>query len=108
MTTTSAPTLIQAYFDAALDPDPERYVALFAPDATVEDDGRTMVGRDAVREWRSAVPDVTYVVQEVVEQDGGWTARTTVAGDFSGSPVDLRHWFRFDAEGLVAELRIRP
>lgn len=108
MDTTNATELIRTYFDAAVATDQERYVALFAADAVVEDDGRTLAGREAVREWRSGVPAVSYGVGDVRADDGGWSVPVTVAGDFPGSPVDLRFWFRFSADGLVAALRIRP
>ncbi|MFB9312418.1 nuclear transport factor 2 family protein [Nocardioides plantarum] len=107
MTTTPA-DLVQTYFAAAVDPDRESYVALFAPQAVVEDDGRSFAGRDAVRAWRADVPEVSYTPGEVVADGAGWSVRTTVSGDFPGSPVDLAFWFRFDDADLVEELRIRP
>lgn len=108
MTDTDPADLVRTYFDAAVDPDRERYLALFAPDPVVHDDGGTHVGRDAVREWRRGVPPVAYDVGVVAAVADGWEATVAVAGDFPGSPVDLRHRFRFDDDGLVAELTIRP
>lgn len=103
-----APALIDQYFARAVDPDREAYVALFAPDAVVADDGREHHGADAVRSWRAEVPAVTYAVREVAESEDGWVAVVQVAGDFPGSPVDLRHTFGFDADGRIAALTIRP
>jgi ketosteroid isomerase-like protein len=110
MTTTpaTATALVRTYFTAAVAADQEPYVALFAPDATVEDEGRSFTGRQAVREWRRDVPDVTYAPGEVVADADGWAVRATVAGDFPGSPVELGYWFCFDDQDLVAQLRIRP
>ena len=110
MTTTpaTATALVHTYFTAAVAADQEPYVALFAPDATVEDEGRSFTGRQAVREWRRDVPDVTYAPGEVVADADGWAVRATVAGDFPGSPVELGYWFCFDDQDLVAQLRIRP
>ena len=54
------------------------------------------------------MPAVSCGVGDVRADDGGWSVPVTVAGDFPGSPVDLRFWFRFSADGLVAALRIRP
>ena len=106
--TPDAATLVSTYFDRAVDPDREAYIALFADDVVVEDEGREHHGLDAVRRWRGEVPDVTYEVRELVAAGGAWEAVTTVAGSFPGSPVDLRHRFRFDPDGQVTELRIRP
>ena len=103
-----APALINQYFARAVDPDREAYLALFAPDVVVVDDGHEHRGTDAVRAWRAEVPAVTYAVGEVTEAEDGWVAVAEVAGDFPGSPVDLRHTFRFDADDRIAALTIRP
>ena len=100
--------LVATYFARAADPDPEPYVALFSPDAVVEDDGRTWRGRDDVRRWRTDVPAVTYDVRSVTPLDEGALAVASIAGDFPGSPVDLRFTFTFDDAGLVRGLRIEP
>ena len=57
---TAIDTRIEHYFDRAADPDLEAYFAQFADDAVVEDEGRLHHGIDAIRAWRTSVPDVTY------------------------------------------------
>ena len=42
------PSPIQAYFDADRSSDGEALIRAFAPDAVVEDEGRTYVGRQAI------------------------------------------------------------
>ncbi|WP_244931140.1 nuclear transport factor 2 family protein [Nocardioides sp. W7] len=98
--------LVASYFARALDPDRESYVALFSPDVVVEDDGRTWRGLDDVRRWRAYVPDVTYTVRSVAGSEDRALAVAEVAGNFPGSPVELRFSFEYDAAGLVRGLRI--
>ncbi len=101
--------LIEHYFVVAAQPDLEPYVAQFAPDVVVEDDGRTHVGVDAVRSWRRAVPGVSYDVREVADAaDGSHVATTEISGDFPGSPVLLGFAFTFDDAGRISRLVIAP
>jgi hypothetical protein len=108
MTTDDVQQLVETYFERAVDPDREAYFALFAPDVLVEDEGRERHGIDEVRAWRTEVPPVSYDVQRVEGDRSAAAATATIAGDFPGSPVDLRFSFRFDADAKIAELRIRP
>jgi hypothetical protein len=105
----SATELIEHYFVLAAQPDLEEYVAQFAPDVVVEDDGRTHVGIDAVRAWRRAVPGVTHDVRAVADtSEGSHVATTEISGDFPGSPVLLGFAFTFDDEGRISRLVIAP
>jgi ketosteroid isomerase-like protein len=108
MTTDDVQQLVEAYFARAVDPDREAYLALFAPDVVIEDEGRERHGVDEVRAWRTEVPPVTYEVRHIDGDRSAVTATARVSGGFAGSPVDLHFSFRFDDEGKVAELRIRP
>jgi hypothetical protein len=97
--------LVEQYFALAVDDDPERYLAQFADDAEVVDDGQR---RDDLRAWRRDVPAVTYGVEAVRPREGGADADVLLAGDFPGSPVRLDFAFGFDAEGRITALAIRP
>ena len=102
---------ITRYFDLAVPTTPaalDAYVALFAPDAVVHDDGRTHRGLDEIRAWRSDVPDVTYALQDVETTGAGRLATAEIAGDFPGSPVTLGFAFEYDAAGRIAVLTIAP
>ena len=96
------------YFAAAVDPDRERYVALFADEAVVHDDGRTYHGLDEVRGWRGEVPPVRYDVRGVTGERRACTAVAEVSGDFPGSPVELRFTFERDERGKITVLDIAP
>ena len=102
------PEPVAAYFARATAADAEPWFALFADDAHVEDDGRTYDGIDAIRAWRTAVPDVTYTITDATTVDDGLEVVASVAGAFPGSPVALRYRFvAFDATH-IRDLRIAP
>jgi uncharacterized protein len=98
MTTTGVGThtaLVRRYLEAVSDLDVEGIVATLHPDAVMHipfaPDGipSVVAGRDAVREWFGAVPDLlaplNYVVHDIVglQRDGEYLAR------YSGSTTVL-------------------
>jgi hypothetical protein len=100
--------LVDTYFDRAVQPDVNAYVALFAATAVVEDDGHQYRGVDAIRTWRSGTVAVHYEVLNTVVGDDGTTARVRISGEFAGSPVVLLFRFGFDGDGRIVSLAIRP
>ena len=50
--TIDLPTILQKYFQAQNAHDIEAMVACFAADATVRDEGRDIIGADAIRAWK--------------------------------------------------------
>ncbi|MFF9127837.1 nuclear transport factor 2 family protein [Streptomyces sp. NPDC014889] len=96
------------YFAAAIDPDRERYFALFDDDIVVHDDGRSHRGLTAVRRWRTEVPPVRYNFREVSGTATACKAVAEVSGNFAGSPVTLRFNFERDAQGRITLLDIAP
>jgi hypothetical protein len=107
-----APTIpgaVRRYFELAALPDQDSYFALFADDATVEDEGAEHHGIASIRAWRTGVPEVAYTVTGTDVTDGGATVATAdISGDFPGSPVSLRFHFEYGDDGRVRVLRIRP
>jgi len=103
------PPIVSRYFALASAPDSEAYFALFAADATVEDEGVTHRGIDAIRAWRGEVPLVTYAITDVDPTADGLVVTATITGDFPGSPfAGLRYRFEdFDDEHIRA-LRVAP
>ena len=98
--------LVHEYFRLAAGADREAWLALFAPDVRVVDDGQEYAGVDQVRAWSSEVPAVTYVLLELRSAGPRASAVARVSGDFPGSPVELPFTFAFDAAGRISELRI--
>lgn len=109
MTTLILPDPIAAYF-AADQKTPETVARCFTAQATVRDEDKTHSGRDAIAAWRSeAAAKYTYTTEpfELDVNEGHPVVRCHVAGNFPGSPVDLRYHFRLE-RGLIASLEIAP
>jgi len=107
MTALILPEPIAAYF-AADKQNPEAVVRCFTAQAVVKDEGRFHVGLDAIRAWKvKASSEYTYTSEPFAleQKDGRHLVTSRVAGNFPGSPVDLRYDFRLE-RGLIASLEI--
>lgn len=107
MTALTLPEPIATYF-AADQHDPDRWAQCFAAQAIVKDEGHTHVGLDAIKAWKAgASTKYTYTSEPfAVEQaQGHHIVSSRVAGNFPGSPVDLRYRFRLEG-GAIAALEI--
>jgi hypothetical protein len=108
-TAVTAPRIIRRYFELAPSPDTEEYLALFAADALVEDEGKEYAGIDAIRAWRTEAPLVEYTITGVEPAGEGLVVTCTITGDFPGSPfAGLKFRFEEFDEDRVRVLRIRP
>ena len=104
------PSIVARFVDASNARDLDSFVACFAADAVVEDEGRTHNGIDEVREWKQETENrFTYTIEPIdLDQRNGQTILTaTLAGNFPGSPVDLEYEFTI-IEGAIKALRIHP
>ncbi|MFI7549961.1 nuclear transport factor 2 family protein [Micromonospora sediminimaris] len=105
----AVPALIRRYFALAGEADSDAYFALFAPDAVVEDEGRTHEGIAAIRAWRREVPLVSYEITDVTQTPEGTVVTATITGDFPGSPfAGLRYRFEDYDDNQIRRLRIAP
>lgn len=101
------PEPIAAYFEADRK-DPDAVARCFTAQATVTDENRTHIGVDAIRAWKaesSAAYTYTSEPRAVELKDGVHLVTSHVAGNFPGSPVDLRYRFRLE-RGRIASLEI--
>jgi hypothetical protein len=106
----SLPPLVTRFVDASNARDLESFVACFAADAVVEDEGRTHRGLDAVRGWKQETEDrYRYTIEPtgIEDRDGRTILLATLAGNFPGSPVDLSYEMTI-ADGAIAALNIHP
>jgi hypothetical protein len=105
----SLPQPIAAYFEA--DRGNGNSVAeCFAPDAVVKDEGNTHRGLDEIRKWRAEVAaKYTYTCEPLAvhQQDVRTVVTCRLAGNFPGSPVNLRFLFRL-ADDKIKDLEISP
>ncbi len=99
------PQPIQAYFDADTDTDGPAPTAAFAPDAIVKDEGKTLVGREAIAEWWRAAKARYKAVSEPREITGAgerFIVRAEVSGAFPSSPAMLSFIFTLKNNEIAA------
>ncbi|WP_405089470.1 nuclear transport factor 2 family protein [Micromonospora sp. NBC_01392] len=105
------PETITRYLTAHQARDIDTAIALYAPDATVTDEGRTHHGPEQIRAWLSRSTDeYTYTTELTAAaklHDQHYDAVHHLAGNFPGGTADLH--FRFTLrDGLIARLVIEP
>jgi uncharacterized protein (TIGR02246 family) len=103
------PTPITAYIAGSNAHDAVACAACFTDDAIVRDEGREREGVAEIREWMEEVSRKYRPTVDVVDvaATGDRTIITgRVAGDFPGSPVELRYAFTL-AGAKIARLEIR-
>jgi len=102
------PRQIAAYFEADRTGNADSVAECFSQDAVVTDEQKAHAGSEAIRRWKSeASTRFSYKVEPfAVGREGGRVVVTShVAGNFPGSPVDLRYFFVVEGE-KIAELEI--
>lgn len=102
---TSLPDAVYAYFATSGNRDA---LELFAPDATVIDEGETHTGHAAITSWLESVErryQPRYELQDAVTDGSGHTVSFQVSGTFPGSPATLRQRFELDEENRIRHLR---
>ncbi len=103
------PKPIAAYFDADKG-DGEAVSKCFTDNAVVKDEGHTHKGRAAIKEWKTdASAKYEYTSEPVAcqEKHGKTVVTSHLVGNFPGSPVDLRFFFKLEGE-KIASLEIIP
>lgn len=106
--TIKLPKAIESYFEADRMGSPDAIAATFTESGIVKDKGQTHRGREAIREWMAdEAQQYSYTVEPfLVTAESGKTQVTAhAAGDFPGSPIDLRFIFALSG-GKIAELEI--
>jgi hypothetical protein len=103
------PKPIATYF-AADKFDGEAVSQCFTENAVVKDEGHTHNGRAAIKQWKADTSKKYQYTSEqfACEQKGGRTVVTSrLTGNFPGSPVDLRYFFKLEGD-KIASLEIVP
>jgi uncharacterized protein (TIGR02246 family) len=104
------PAAIAAYIAGSNAHDAAACAACFTDDAVVRDEGRERQGNAAICEWVEEVSKKyrhTIEVIDVAEMDGQTIITERVAGNFPGSPINLRYAFTLAGQ-KIARLEIRP
>ena len=105
----SLPKPVAAYFTADKG-DGEAVSQCFTENAIVKDEGHTHKGRAAIKEWKtdaSAKYEYTSEPFACEEKDGKTVVTSHLVGNFPGSPVDLRFFFKLEGDKIVS-LEIIP
>ena len=105
----SLPKPIAAYF-AADRGDGEAVSQCFTDNAVVKDEGHTHKGRAAIKEWKTAASaKYEYTCEPIAckEKEGKTVVTSHLVGNFPGSPVDLRFFFKLEGD-KIASLEIIP
>jgi len=105
----SLPKPIAAYF-AADRGDGEAVSQCFTDNAVVKDEGHTHKGRAAIKEWKTdASSKYEYTCEPIAceEKEGKTVVTSHLVGNFPGSPVDLRFFFKLEGD-KIASLEIIP
>ncbi|HZF26563.1 MAG TPA: hypothetical protein VEZ88_09910 [Steroidobacteraceae bacterium] len=103
------PEPIAAYF-AADQLDGEAAARCFTNGAVVKDEGHTYTGVTAIQQWKTeASAKYRYTIEPLTsEHEDGMTVVTCrLTGNFPGSPVSLRFFFRLERR-KIAFLEIVP
>ncbi len=108
--TIELPSILQGYFRAQNAHDIQALVACFTPDATVRDEGRDIIGTDAIRAWKvetSAKYRITIEPLESRSEAGKTIVVAKVSGTFPGSPANLTYLFGLSADDRIRSLEVR-
>jgi len=96
---------VAAYFAAENSDDTEALLQCFAEHAVVRDEGRTIEGRAAIKQWNvETKKKYSHTVQpiDVVERDGKTVVIGKVSGNFPNSPATLEHIFGLEGEKIAS------
>ena len=102
------PQVIADYLAADSVADSESLGRCFSANAEVRDEGRSIRGRAAIKQWNlDARAKYQYTVTPLdVSQDGaGVLMRARLAGNFPGSPANVNYAFTL-ADDLITALEI--
>jgi hypothetical protein len=98
------PKPIDTYF-AADKCDSEAVARCFIDSAVVKDEGHTYNGLAAIKHWKTnSSKKYTYTSEPFAceEKDGQTIVTCRLTGNFPGSPVDLRFFFRLEGDKIAS------
>ena len=110
--TRDLPSVIRRHIETHNAPDPDAFMATFAPDALVNDNKREFLGYTAIRDWadKELFGDrVKLAVEQAFDNHGDVVLRGLVTGDFDKAnlpdPLILTYYFSL-RDGLISQLII--
>ena len=103
------PSPIAIYVAAENRGDPEALAHCFAEDAVVRDEGQTIEGLTAIKQWKAETKKkYQHTIQPLASAQEGDKVIVTnrLTGNFPGSPIELEFVFTL-AGSKIASLEIR-
>jgi len=103
------PTPIAIYIDAENRGDTQALAQCFAEDAVVRDEGKTIEGLAAIKQWKAETKrKYQHTIEPLAsaQKDGKTIVTNRLAGNFPGSPIELEFVFELDGD-KIASLEIR-
>jgi hypothetical protein len=103
------PTPITIYIAAENSGDAEALAKCFAKGAVVRDEGKTIEGLAAIKQWKAETKKKYQHTVEpltVAQEDGKIIVTNRLTGNFPGSPIELEFVFTLEGD-KIASLEIR-
>ena len=103
------PGPVAAYVAAENRGDAEALAQCFAEDAVVRDEGQTIEGLTAIKQWKAETKKkYRHTIEPLasVQKDDTVTVTNRLTGNFPGSPIDLEFVFTLAGSKIVS-LEIR-
>jgi hypothetical protein len=104
------PQFLDRYLAAQDAHDIEAIEACFAPDAVVRDEGRDIVGTQAIQSWKIETDPRYSITAEPLKsrpEAGRTLVVVKISGTFPGSPAQPTYRFGFSADGRTNALEVR-
>ena len=102
-------TPIALYIAAENRGDAEAMAQCFAENAVVRDEGKTIKGLAAIKQWKAETKrKYQHSIEALasVQKDGKTIVTNRLTGNFPGSPIELQFIFKLDGD-KIASLEIR-
>ena len=99
------PTPIARYIAAENRGDTEALAKCFAEHAVVRDEGQTIEGLAAIKQWKAETrKKYQHTIEPLasVEKDGKTIVANRLTGNFPGSPIELEFVFTLKGNKIVA------
>ena len=99
------PIPVAIYIAAENSGDTEALAECFAKDAVVRDEGKTIKGLAAIKQWKAETKKKYQHTVEpvtVAQEDGKIIVTNRLAGNLPGSPIELEFVFALDGDKIAS------
>lgn len=102
------PEIVKRLLHAQAKYDSIAYANCFAEDAIVSDEGKSHIGKEAIKQWNESTNDEYHTQLEPIEFRPDYPKvilTVNVSGTFDGSPILLDYHFEIEKD-LISTLKI--